>query len=75
MFEKPSVCEQIRGLIDLLLLLFVIIPKKPLQIALSFYTFCFLGEKMDSKFYFVLIITIPLIVAISTIILLFYLKR
>ncbi|NWR63104.1 I13R1 protein, partial [Bucorvus abyssinicus] len=34
-----------------------------------------IGEKMDSTFYFVLIITIPLIVAISTIILLFYLKR
>ncbi|NXV75162.1 I13R1 protein, partial [Atlantisia rogersi] len=34
-----------------------------------------IGEKMDSKFYFVLIITIPLIVAVSTIILLVYLKR
>ncbi|KFO70284.1 Interleukin-13 receptor subunit alpha-1, partial [Cuculus canorus] len=34
-----------------------------------------IGEKMDSTFYFVLIITIPLIVAISTIILLVYLKR
>ncbi|NXO03718.1 I13R1 protein, partial [Rhinopomastus cyanomelas] len=34
-----------------------------------------IGEKMDSTFYFVLIITIPLIVAISTVILLFYLKR
>ncbi|NXS60931.1 I13R1 protein, partial [Brachypteracias leptosomus] len=34
-----------------------------------------IGEKMDSTFYFILIITIPLIVAVSTIILLFYLKR
>ncbi|NWH28601.1 I13R1 protein, partial [Grus americana] len=34
-----------------------------------------IGEKMDSTFYFVLIITIPLIVAVSTIILLVYLKR
>ncbi|NXO53441.1 I13R1 protein, partial [Aramus guarauna] len=34
-----------------------------------------IGEKKDSTFYFVLIITIPLIVAISTIILLVYLKR
>ncbi|XP_025938526.1 interleukin-13 receptor subunit alpha-1 [Apteryx rowi] len=34
-----------------------------------------IGEKPDSTFYFVLIITIPLIVAVSTIILLFYLKR
>ncbi|KFU98355.1 Interleukin-13 receptor subunit alpha-1, partial [Tauraco erythrolophus] len=34
-----------------------------------------IGEKTDSTFYFVLIITIPLIVAISTIILLVYLKR
>ncbi|NXN55216.1 I13R1 protein, partial [Rynchops niger] len=34
-----------------------------------------IGEKRDSTFYFVLIITIPLIVAISTIILLVYLKR
>nr|XP_025966863.1 interleukin-13 receptor subunit alpha-1 [Dromaius novaehollandiae] len=34
-----------------------------------------IGEKPDSMFYFVLIITIPIIVAVSTIILLFYLKR
>ncbi|XP_062440570.1 interleukin-13 receptor subunit alpha-1 isoform X2 [Rhea pennata] len=34
-----------------------------------------IGEKPDSTFYFVLMITIPLIVAVSTIILLFYLKR
>ncbi|KFO13511.1 Interleukin-13 receptor subunit alpha-1, partial [Balearica regulorum gibbericeps] len=34
-----------------------------------------IGEKIDSTFYFVLIITIPLIVAVSTIILLVYLKR
>ncbi|NXX84883.1 I13R1 protein, partial [Urocolius indicus] len=34
-----------------------------------------IGEKMDSTFYFALIITIPLIVAVSTIILLVYLKR
>ncbi|KFU94998.1 Interleukin-13 receptor subunit alpha-1, partial [Chaetura pelagica] len=34
-----------------------------------------IGEKMDSTFYLVLIVTIPLIVAISTIILLVYLKR
>ncbi|KAM6117007.1 LOW QUALITY PROTEIN: interleukin-13 receptor subunit alpha-1 [Pterocles gutturalis] len=34
-----------------------------------------IGEKMDSTFYFVLIIAIPLIVAVSTIILLVYLKR
>ncbi|KFP67228.1 Interleukin-13 receptor subunit alpha-1, partial [Cariama cristata] len=34
-----------------------------------------IGEKMDSTFYFVLIIAIPLTVAISTIILLVYLKR
>ncbi|XP_074003635.1 interleukin-13 receptor subunit alpha-1 [Numenius arquata] len=34
-----------------------------------------IGEKTDSTFYFVLIITIPLIVAVSTIILLIYLKR
>ncbi|NXV79157.1 I13R1 protein, partial [Atlantisia rogersi] len=34
-----------------------------------------IGEKMDSTFYFVLIITIPLIVAVSMIILLVYLKR
>ncbi|NXT34985.1 I13R1 protein, partial [Pelecanoides urinatrix] len=34
-----------------------------------------IGEKMDSTFYLVLIITIPLIVAVSTIILLVYLKR
>ncbi|NXW37568.1 I13R1 protein, partial [Phaetusa simplex] len=34
-----------------------------------------IGEKTDSTFYFVLIITIPLIVAVSTIILLVYLKR
>ncbi|NXT29355.1 I13R1 protein, partial [Syrrhaptes paradoxus] len=34
-----------------------------------------IGEKTDSTFYFVLIIAIPLIVAISTIILLVYLKR
>ncbi|NWS32050.1 I13R1 protein, partial [Polioptila caerulea] len=33
------------------------------------------GEKRDSTIYFVLIITIPLIVAVSTIILLVYLKR
>uniref|UniRef100_A0A8C0EJ16 Interleukin 13 receptor subunit alpha 1 n=1 Tax=Bubo bubo TaxID=30461 RepID=A0A8C0EJ16_BUBBB len=40
-----------------------------------FLQFCFSGEKMDNTFYFVLIITIPLIVAVSTIILLVYLKR
>ncbi|NXJ93834.1 I13R1 protein, partial [Corythaixoides concolor] len=34
-----------------------------------------IGEKTNSTFYFILIITIPLIVAISTIILLVYLKR
>ncbi|NXP55877.1 I13R1 protein, partial [Heliornis fulica] len=34
-----------------------------------------IGENMDSTFYFVLIITIPLIVAVSMIILLVYLKR
>ncbi|NWT71961.1 I13R1 protein, partial [Prunella himalayana] len=34
-----------------------------------------IGEKKDSTIYFVLIITIPLIVAVSTIILLVYLKR
>ncbi|NXE51303.1 I13R1 protein, partial [Casuarius casuarius] len=34
-----------------------------------------IGEKPDSTFYFVLIITVPIIVAVSTIILLFYLKR
>ncbi|KFV50743.1 Interleukin-13 receptor subunit alpha-1, partial [Tyto alba] len=34
-----------------------------------------IGEKLDSTFSFVLIITIPLIVAVSTIILLVYLKR
>ncbi|NXA45768.1 I13R1 protein, partial [Nothocercus julius] len=34
-----------------------------------------IGAKSDSTFYFVLIITIPLIIAVSTIILLFYLKR
>ncbi|NXX23088.1 I13R1 protein, partial [Podargus strigoides] len=34
-----------------------------------------IGEKTDSTFYFILIITIPLIVAVSTIILLVYLKR
>ncbi|NWX17664.1 I13R1 protein, partial [Aegotheles bennettii] len=34
-----------------------------------------IGEKTDSTFYLVLIITIPLIVAVSTIILLVYLKR
>ncbi|KFQ22348.1 Interleukin-13 receptor subunit alpha-1, partial [Merops nubicus] len=34
-----------------------------------------IGEKVDSTFYLVLIITIPLIVAVSTIILLVYLKR
>ncbi|XP_025894881.1 interleukin-13 receptor subunit alpha-1 [Nothoprocta perdicaria] len=34
-----------------------------------------IGAKPDSTFYFVLIITVPLIIAISTIILLFYLKR
>ncbi|NXI90277.1 I13R1 protein, partial [Psophia crepitans] len=34
-----------------------------------------IGEKMDSTFYVVLIITIPLLVAVSTIILLVYLKR
>ncbi|KFP88041.1 Interleukin-13 receptor subunit alpha-1, partial [Apaloderma vittatum] len=34
-----------------------------------------IGEKTDSTFYFVLIITIPLIVAVATIILLVYLKR
>lgn len=34
-----------------------------------------IGEKMDSTFYLVLIITIPLIVAVSMIILLVYLKR
>ncbi|NWJ07204.1 I13R1 protein, partial [Crypturellus undulatus] len=34
-----------------------------------------IGEKSDSTVYFVLIITIPLIIAVSTIILLFYLKR
>ncbi|NXA71112.1 I13R1 protein, partial [Mohoua ochrocephala] len=34
-----------------------------------------IGEKRDSTIYFVLIITIPLIVAVSTIILLVYLKR
>ncbi|NXW61492.1 I13R1 protein, partial [Eurystomus gularis] len=34
-----------------------------------------IGEKMDSTFYFVLIIAIPLIVAVSTVILLVYLKR
>ncbi|NWY25687.1 I13R1 protein, partial [Pheucticus melanocephalus] len=34
-----------------------------------------IGEKRDSTIYFVLIITIPLVVAVSTIILLVYLKR
>ncbi|NXE86870.1 I13R1 protein, partial [Menura novaehollandiae] len=34
-----------------------------------------IGEKRDSTIYFVLIITIPLIVAVSTVILLVYLKR
>ncbi|NWW53078.1 I13R1 protein, partial [Pedionomus torquatus] len=34
-----------------------------------------IGEKTDSTFYFVLIITIPLLVAVSMIILLVYLKR
>ncbi|NWS40606.1 I13R1 protein, partial [Probosciger aterrimus] len=34
-----------------------------------------IGEKMDSTFSFALIVTIPLIVAVSTIILLVYLKR
>ncbi|KFP14112.1 Interleukin-13 receptor subunit alpha-1, partial [Egretta garzetta] len=34
-----------------------------------------IGEKTDSMFYFVLIITIPLVVAVCTIILLVYLKR
>ncbi|NWY20563.1 I13R1 protein, partial [Aphelocoma coerulescens] len=34
-----------------------------------------IGEKRDSAIYFVLIITIPLIVAVSTIVLLVYLKR
>ncbi|NXJ78963.1 I13R1 protein, partial [Trogon melanurus] len=34
-----------------------------------------IGEKTDSTFYFVLIITIPLIVAVATVILLIYLKR
>ncbi|KFP45359.1 Interleukin-13 receptor subunit alpha-1, partial [Chlamydotis macqueenii] len=34
-----------------------------------------IGEKTDSTFYFVLIITVPLIVAVSMIILLVYLKR
>ncbi|NXJ26194.1 I13R1 protein, partial [Dicrurus megarhynchus] len=34
-----------------------------------------IGEKRDSTMYFVLIITIPLIVAVSTIVLLVYLKR
>ncbi|NXA86108.1 I13R1 protein, partial [Melanocharis versteri] len=34
-----------------------------------------IGEKRDSTVYFILIITIPLIVAVSTIILLVYLKR
>ncbi|NXD22101.1 I13R1 protein, partial [Spelaeornis formosus] len=34
-----------------------------------------IGEKRDSTIYFVLIITVPLIVAVSTIILLIYLKR
>uniref|UniRef100_A0A672VCL0 Interleukin 13 receptor subunit alpha 1 n=1 Tax=Strigops habroptila TaxID=2489341 RepID=A0A672VCL0_STRHB len=43
--------------------------------SLSFYSFCFPGEKTDSTFYFALIVTIPLIVAVSTIILLVYLKR
>uniref|UniRef100_A0A663MHC5 Interleukin 13 receptor subunit alpha 1 n=1 Tax=Athene cunicularia TaxID=194338 RepID=A0A663MHC5_ATHCN len=40
-----------------------------------FLQFCFSGEKMDNTVHFVLIITIPLIVAVSTIILLVYLKR
>uniref|UniRef100_A0A8D2PBB3 Interleukin 13 receptor subunit alpha 1 n=1 Tax=Zosterops lateralis melanops TaxID=1220523 RepID=A0A8D2PBB3_ZOSLA len=43
--------------------------------SISFYNFCFPGEKKDSTIYVVLIITIPLIVAVSTIILLVYLKR
>uniref|UniRef100_A0A8V5HE66 Uncharacterized protein n=1 Tax=Melopsittacus undulatus TaxID=13146 RepID=A0A8V5HE66_MELUD len=43
--------------------------------SLSFYSFCFPGEKMDSSFSFALIVTIPVIVAVSTIILLVYLKR
>uniref|UniRef100_A0A8C5X8S6 Uncharacterized protein n=1 Tax=Malurus cyaneus samueli TaxID=2593467 RepID=A0A8C5X8S6_9PASS len=34
-----------------------------------------IGEKRDSTIYLVLIITIPLIVAVSTVILLVYLKR
>ncbi|NWQ81208.1 I13R1 protein, partial [Columbina picui] len=34
-----------------------------------------IGERTDSTFYFVLIVTIPVIVAVSTIILLVYLKR
>ncbi|NXN07264.1 I13R1 protein, partial [Indicator maculatus] len=34
-----------------------------------------IGEKMDSTFHFFLLITIPLVVAVSTIILLVYLKR
>ncbi|NXG47725.1 I13R1 protein, partial [Psilopogon haemacephalus] len=34
-----------------------------------------IGEKMDSAFHLVLLVTIPLIVAVSTIILLVYLKR
>uniref|UniRef100_A0A8B9IUE5 Interleukin 13 receptor subunit alpha 1 n=1 Tax=Amazona collaria TaxID=241587 RepID=A0A8B9IUE5_9PSIT len=49
--------------------------KNPLKAPLSFYSFCFPGEKMDSTFSFALIVTIPLIVAVSTIILLVYLKR
>lgn len=53
----------------------IIILKKPLKIFLSLYNFCFPGEKKDSTIYFVLIITIPLIVAVSTVILLVYLKR
>uniref|UniRef100_A0A8B9ZH17 Interleukin 13 receptor subunit alpha 1 n=1 Tax=Anas platyrhynchos TaxID=8839 RepID=A0A8B9ZH17_ANAPL len=43
--------------------------------SLNFNNFCIPGENPDSTFYFVLIVTIPLVVAVSTIVLLVYLKR
>uniref|UniRef100_A0A8B9C3Y1 Interleukin 13 receptor subunit alpha 1 n=1 Tax=Anser brachyrhynchus TaxID=132585 RepID=A0A8B9C3Y1_9AVES len=50
-------------------------PVKPPKTSLNFNNFCLSGVNPDSTFYFVLIVTIPLIVAVSTIVLLVYLKR
>lgn len=68
---KNIVCELIR----LNLFIVIFFPEKPPKTSLSLNNFCFPGENPNSAFNFLLIITIPLIVTVSTIILLVYLKR